>query len=146
MEGTGMSEITGRRKPAIDSRDEEAIAGLFSELEHALQRCDGRALPLSIADADDLPTTEADAPTVPDAEGDSLGPYLLHRKIGNLSCGSVWVAEQREPTSRMVVLCVVNPGSDPNGILARFKAEQLTLALLGDRNIPPANSAKPVAG
>ena len=68
-------------------------------------------------------------------EGDAIGPYKLRQKIGEGGFGVVWMAEQREPISRMVALKVIKAGMDSREVLARFEAERQALAMMEHPNI-----------
>ncbi len=68
-------------------------------------------------------------------EGDEIGPYLLRRLLGEGGFGSVWLAEQKVPISRMVALKVVKAGMDTRQVLARFEAERQALAMMDHPNI-----------
>ena len=68
-------------------------------------------------------------------EGDQVGPYKLRQKIGEGGFGTVWMAEQSEPISRMVALKVVKAGMDTKQVLARFEAERQALAMMDHSNI-----------
>lgn len=62
--------------------------------------------------------------------GDEVGPYTLRRELGEGGFGVVWLAEQKEPISRMVALKVVKAGMDTRLVLARFEAERQALAMM----------------
>jgi serine/threonine protein kinase len=71
-----------------------------------------------------------------DLEGGQLGVrYSLIRKIGSGGIGQVWLAEQHEPVHRNVAIKLIRPGMDSERILARFRAESQTLALLSHPHI-----------
>jgi serine/threonine protein kinase len=61
--------------------------------------------------------------------------YTLIRKLGDGGVGQVWLAEQHEPVQRSVAVKLIKPGMDSERILARFRAESQTLALLNHPHI-----------
>jgi serine/threonine protein kinase/tetratricopeptide (TPR) repeat protein len=75
------------------------------------------------------PSTSA-GPLIPLAEtpGDWIGPYKLLSVLGEGGMGMVYLAEQARPVRRLVALEIVKPGMDSKRVLARFEAEQQTLA------------------
>ena len=73
--------------------------------------------------------------TYTEAEGDQIGPYTLRQQIGEGGFGSVWMAEQSEPISRMVALKVIKAGMDTRQVLARFEAERQAVAMMDHPNI-----------
>ena len=68
-------------------------------------------------------------------EGDIVGPYKLRQQIGEGGFGSVWMAEQSVPISRMVALKVIKAGMDTKQVLARFEAERQALAMMDHPHI-----------
>jgi serine/threonine protein kinase len=70
-----------------------------------------------------------------EAEGDVIGPYTLRQQIGEGGFGTVWMAEQSKPLSRMVALKVIKAGMDTKQVLARFEAERQALAMMDHPNI-----------
>ena len=68
-------------------------------------------------------------------EGDVIGCYELRQQIGEGGFGTVWMAEQSAPISRMVALKVIKAGMDTRQILARFEAERQALAMMDHPNI-----------
>ncbi len=58
------------------------------------------------------------------------GRYTVKRELGEGGMGVVYLAEQLEPLRRQVALKVLRPGVASTEALARFKAEQQTLAKL----------------
>ena len=67
--------------------------------------------------------------------GDVIGPYTLRQRLGEGGFGVVWMAEQKEPISRMVALKVVKAGMDTKQVLARFAAERQALAMMDHPHI-----------
>ena len=68
------------------------------------------------------------------APGDNIGPYRLHRRLGEGGMGVVWLAEQTEPISRRVALKVIKFGMDSRRVVARFATERQVLARLDHPN------------
>jgi serine/threonine protein kinase/DNA-binding SARP family transcriptional activator len=73
--------------------------------------------------------------TFTEQEGDVIGPYTLRQQIGEGGFGTVWMAEQSVPISRMVALKVIKAGMDTKQVLARFEAERQALAMMDHPNI-----------
>ncbi len=67
--------------------------------------------------------------------GEQIGPYRIVSRLGEGGHGTVYRAEQDEPVRREVALKVIKPGMDTRRVLARFAAEQQTLALMEHPNI-----------
>ncbi len=61
-----------------------------------------------------------------------IGHYELLELIGEGGMGLVYLAEQKEPVKRRVVLKIIKLGIDSRQIIARFEAERQALALLYD--------------
>jgi WD40 repeat protein len=72
---------------------------------------------------------------VVEAPGTKIGRYELLDLIGEGGMGLVYVAEQKEPIQRRVALKIVKLGMDTMQVVARFRAEQQTLAMLAHPNI-----------
>ncbi len=64
-----------------------------------------------------------------------IGRYRVAARLGEGGFGTVYLAEQSEPVRREVALKVVKPGMDTRRVIARFAAEQQTLALMEHPNI-----------
>ena len=73
--------------------------------------------------------------TFTESEGDVVGPYTLRQQIGEGGFGTVWMAEQSVPISRMVALKVIKAGMDTKQVLARFEAERQAVAMMDHPNI-----------
>jgi len=67
--------------------------------------------------------------------GSRIGNYELLELIGEGGMGLVYLAEQKEPVRRKVVLKVIKPGMDSKQVIARFEAERQALAVLDHPNI-----------
>jgi len=67
--------------------------------------------------------------------GTPIGKYQLVEKLAEGGMGLVYVAEQAEPVRRRVALKVIRPGLDCQQVIARFEAEQQTLAMMDHVNI-----------
>ncbi len=67
--------------------------------------------------------------------GSSIGRYRLLELLGEGGMGLVYLAEQQEPVCRKVALKIVKLGMDTIQVVARFQAEQQTLAILEHPNI-----------
>ncbi|MBN2703257.1 MAG: serine/threonine protein kinase [Pontiellaceae bacterium] len=76
-------------------------------------------------------------PEIPDDHplGESIGPYLLLKKIGGGGIGNVYLAEQKEPVRRRVALKAIKAGMDTQSVIARFEAERQVLAMMEHPNI-----------
>jgi serine/threonine protein kinase len=70
-----------------------------------------------------------------EAPGDQIGRYKLLKVLGEGGMGIVYLAEQTEPVKREVALKVIKPGMDSKRVIARFEAEQQTLALMDHRYV-----------
>lgn len=83
-------------------------------------------------------TAKSDASIPPVAEeqtGAWIGRYQVVKKIGEGGSGSVYLADQFEPVRRQVALKIIKLGMDTKSVIARFRAEQQTLALMEHPNI-----------
>ena len=67
--------------------------------------------------------------------GTKIGHYELLELIGEGGMGMVYLAQQKEPIRRKVVLKIVKPGMDSAQIIGRFEAERQVLAILDHPNI-----------
>jgi serine/threonine protein kinase len=67
--------------------------------------------------------------------GSWVGRYKLFQKIGEGGCGTVYMAEQKEPVRRQVALKVIKLGMDTKSVIARFEAERQALAMMDHPNI-----------
>ncbi|MEO5714976.1 MAG: serine/threonine-protein kinase [Luteolibacter sp.] len=69
------------------------------------------------------------------AIGMKIGPYEIMELIGEGGCGSVFVAEQKQPFRRRVALKIIRIGMDTQAVISRFEAERQALALMDHPNI-----------
>ncbi len=67
--------------------------------------------------------------------GTRIGRYEMLELIGEGGMGLVYLAEQKEPVRRKVVLKIIKPGMDSKQVVARFEAERQALAVLDHPNI-----------
>jgi len=67
--------------------------------------------------------------------GKRIGRYTILESLGEGGCGSVYLAEQREPVIRLVALKVIKLGMDTRRVIARFNAERQALAMMDHPNI-----------
>lgn len=76
-----------------------------------------------------------------EAPRESIRRYKLLQQIGEGGFGTVWMAEQTEPVSRMVALKIIKPGMDTREVIARFEAERQALAMMDHPNIAKVHDA-----
>ncbi len=113
-------------RPAFLERacpDDEALrAEIVSLLE-----ADGRGA----AVLDDGPMSGGFAQDAEPAQvGERIGAYVIHEALGEGGFAVVYRAAQLAPVRREVALKIVKLGVDTRQVLARFRAEQQTLALM----------------
>jgi len=65
----------------------------------------------------------------------SVEGYRIIKVLGEGGMGIVYLAEQQHPVRRPVALKIIKPGMDSKRVMARFEAEQQTLAWLDHPNI-----------
>ena len=81
------------------------------------------------------PGVTLDKPPSFEGPGTKIGHYELLELIGEGGMGLVYLAQQKEPVRRKVVLKIVKPGMDSKQVIARFEAERQVLAILDHPNI-----------
>ena len=64
-----------------------------------------------------------------------IGPYRIVRVLGQGGMGTVYLAEQDEPVRRQVAIKVLRTGGNSSEVVARFRSEQQTLAMMDHPNI-----------
>ncbi len=64
-----------------------------------------------------------------------IGPFKLIEQIGEGGMGSVWMAQQSKPVTRLVAVKLIKAGMDSRQVIARFEAERQALALMDHPNI-----------
>src|SRR5262245_8512832 len=74
-------------------------------------------------------------PLVSEPPGTVIGPYKLLEQIGEGGMGSVWMAQQVAPVTRLVAVKLIKAGMDSKLVIARFEAERQALALMDHPNI-----------
>jgi non-specific serine/threonine protein kinase/serine/threonine-protein kinase len=85
----------------------------------------------SFDDAGDfLAEPRPDETTMLEPPGARVGQFVIRQHIGAGGFGDVYLAEQHEPVRRRVALKIIKPGMDSREVLARFRAERHTLAML----------------
>ena len=70
-----------------------------------------------------------------EASGDTIGPYVLIKEIGEGGFGIVWKAKQTDPVVREVALKMIKWGMDSREVLKRFEQERHLLARMTHPNI-----------
>jgi tetratricopeptide (TPR) repeat protein len=123
------SELAGSDRDGFLARACEGNGVLRARLDALLAAHDqaGGFLP--------LPFSTRLSPSPGERPGVVIGRYTLREKIGEGSCGSVWVADQTEPVERRVALKVIKLGMDTREVVARFEAERQALARMEHPNI-----------
>ena len=69
------------------------------------------------------------------AEQQSIGRYLLLKKLDEGGMGQVWLAEQTEPVRRRVALKLIKAGMYDDSLLQRFESERQALAMMDHPSI-----------
>jgi eukaryotic-like serine/threonine-protein kinase len=64
-----------------------------------------------------------------------IGAYRIVRLLGQGGMGTVYLAEQDEPVRRQVAIKVLRAGGNSSEVVARFRSEQQTLAMMDHPNI-----------
>src|SRR5678815_5857883 len=134
-----LGAAPGERE-AILVRECRGDAGLKKRLEAMVAAAEGSQF-LGEATVD-IPARHEEAPAlqssdsrssaaaVRESPGARIGPYKLLQLIGEGGFGSVFMAEQERPVSRMVALKVIKLGMDTRAVIARFEAERQALAMM----------------
>jgi WD40 repeat protein/serine/threonine protein kinase len=96
----------------------------------------------SLRETAELPLDHAErGGTPPDPGGTEqagvvlAGRYKLLEAIGEGGMGTVWMAQQTEPVTRLVAVKLIKAGLGSKAVLARFGAERQALALMDHPNI-----------
>jgi WD40 repeat protein/serine/threonine protein kinase len=72
---------------------------------------------------------------ISDQPGDCVGHYKLLQRIGEGGMGIVYMAEQQRPVRRRVALKIIKLGMNNRQVIALFKAEGQTLAMMDHASI-----------
>ncbi len=64
-----------------------------------------------------------------------IGAYRIVRVLGQGGMGTVYLGEQDEPVRRQVAIKVLRAGGNSSEVVARFRSEQQTLAMMDHPNI-----------
>ena len=67
--------------------------------------------------------------------GSRIGDFELKQLIGQGGFGQVYIGRQHEPVKRDVAVKILRPGMVTKEIMARFLAEQQSLAMMNHPNI-----------
>jgi serine/threonine protein kinase len=113
----------------------ESVEQLLATHEDADRLIDRglNAITLAAADVHNLPGS---VDLQPDEQiGKRIGRYTILESLGEGGCGSVYLAEQNEPVTRLVALKVIKLGMDTRRVIARFNAERQALAMMDHPNI-----------
>ena len=121
------ADLCGPNRDAFLNRECENDPGMRAELERLLG-IDDRESALADAIGNLTGSNGAFEEHPEDHEGAEIGPYRLVRRIGEGGMGVVWKAEQLQPVQRTVAIKLVKWGMDTRRVIARFQAEQQTLA------------------
>jgi non-specific serine/threonine protein kinase/serine/threonine-protein kinase len=81
------------------------------------------------------PPRETAVLAIAGAEPERVPGFTIQERIGEGGFADVWLAEQTEPVRRRVALKVLKPGMDSRRVIARFQAEEQTLASLDHPSI-----------
>jgi serine/threonine protein kinase/Tfp pilus assembly protein PilF len=65
----------------------------------------------------------------------SIGPYVMVKKLGEGGMGQVWLAEQTAPVKRQVALKLIKGGWCDSEVVQRFEAERQSLAVMNHPTI-----------
>ena len=119
--------------PALRESVEQMLA-THEDADRLIDR--GRdAIAVAAADIRDF-SGAVDLREQPDQQiGKRIGRYTILESLGEGGCGSVYLAEQNEPVTRLVALKVIKLGMDTRRVIARFNAERQALAMMDHPNI-----------
>ncbi|MFB0554771.1 MAG: protein kinase [Phycisphaerae bacterium] len=106
---------------------------LLARVEALLKAHDEAGSFLEVRAIDRNATVE-ESPII-EGPGTKIGHYELMELIGEGGMGLVYLAKQKEPVRRKVVVKIIKPGMDSKQVVARFEAEQQALAVLDHPNI-----------
>ncbi len=117
-------ELAQRAKELLRAHEK---AGTFLETptNHVLDE----ALPTPTSHVEELPESE------PYSGDERVGCYRIVRRLGEGHYGEVFEGEQTEPIHRRVAIKILKRGVDSRQILARFRAERQTVAMLDHPNL-----------
>ena len=112
----------------------EEMLAVHEDADRLIDR--GRdALARTAAEIEDF-AAAVDLRDLPDHQiGRHVGRYRILESLGEGGCGSVYLAEQDEPVTRLVALKVIKLGMDTRRVIARFDAERQALAMMDHPNI-----------
>jgi serine/threonine protein kinase/tetratricopeptide (TPR) repeat protein len=88
-----------------------------------------------------FPISETSTDGILEQPGSWIGRYKLLSVLGEGGMGVVYLAEQQHPFKRQVALKIIKPGMDSARIIARFEAEQQTLAMLAHPHVARIHDA-----
>ncbi len=114
----------------------EACGGDEARIAHVEALLAAAACPESLLDRLAAATAlAAIGQSATESAGTVIGPYKLVEQIGEGGMGSVWMAQQKEPVTRLVAVKLIKAGMDSRQVIARFEAERHALALMDHPNI-----------
>ena len=136
MNNTGREEEIFDQAIRIDDHDRQADfvrqasegdTALVSRVE-ALLACHAKTADFLETPALGFVRREHDGPM--ETAGRVIDRYRLIEEVGEGGFGQVFRAEQLEPVTREVAVKIIKPGMDSRQVVARFRAEQQTLAMM----------------
>ena len=78
---------------------------------------------------------DSNSAQIDEGPGTVINRYLIVDLLGEGGMGKVYLADQQEPVRRRVALKIVKLGMDTMQVVARFRSEQQTLAMLDHPSI-----------
>lgn len=116
--------------------DEERTSG-SRKLDDTIESPSGLKNAEETADTLATPSFETTSidPAQSEAAGAFIGRYELMQRIGEGGFGSVFMAQQREPVTRVVALKIIKLGMDSRQVIGRFAQEQQALARMDHPNV-----------